>query len=166
MRGVKFSPKVSEACDGLMLPGRSLSNLTALHVARYFATRGADGAANTETTAIDDDDFQEEKKNCSKHEYKRACQVAFVSAETHYSFEKAVSLIGLGREYLIKVPTKQNGEMDVEQFDLLMTQMENKNLGTKREFHSLLVSRLAVPFVGLFTIWKQLLEFVSSMKRG
>ena len=36
-------------------------------------------------------------------------------------------MIGLGRENLVKVSTKQNGEMDVEQLDLLMTQMENEN---------------------------------------
>jgi hypothetical protein len=119
----------SEACDGLMLPGGSLSNLTALHVARHFATRGA-SAANTETTAIDNNAFEEEKKDESKHESERGCQVsvstseppqlvAFVSAEAHYSFEKAVSVIGLGRENLIKVPTKQNGEIDVEQLDLI-----------------------------------------------
>ena len=39
---------------------------------------------------------------------------AYVSAEAHYSFLKAVSVIGLGRENLVKVPTTATGAMCVD----------------------------------------------------
>ncbi|MEL6813975.1 MAG: aminotransferase class V-fold PLP-dependent enzyme [Cyanobacteria bacterium J06598_3] len=48
--------------------------------------------------------------------------VAFVSAEAHYSFGKAVQLLGIGSEQLWKVPTTADGEMDVAALESLIAQ--------------------------------------------
>lgn len=39
--------------------------------------------------------------------------IAFVSEESHYSFDKAAHLLGIGTEQLWKVPADSNGKMDV-----------------------------------------------------
>ena len=39
--------------------------------------------------------------------------IAFVSAESHYSFDKAVQLLGIGSDNLWKVPADADGKMDV-----------------------------------------------------
>ena len=128
----------SETCDGLMLPGGSLSNLTALHVARHLARNGVPDIPNR--TSISDkpgNHFHEEKKDDeSVHDsYPMEAPelVAFVSNEAHYSFKKACSVIGLGQDNLIAVPTKQNGPMDAEQLELLFTQLEEDNKFLERK---------------------------------
>jgi sulfinoalanine decarboxylase len=42
---------------------------------------------------------------------------AFVSDDAHYSLDKAVNILGIGTENLIKVPTTKNGEMDALALD-------------------------------------------------
>lgn len=109
--------------DGLVLPGGSLSNLTALHVARYYATtniypRNAIHQSN--------DEFRFEEKKIEDEWDKNKQFVAFVSSEAHYSFIKAIKVLGMGAENLIVVPTLENGQMDPNQLDLLMTQNRNR----------------------------------------
>jgi len=69
--------------DGLFVPGGSLSNLYALHVARHRACPQVKTQGNAAAGQL----------------------CAFVSDEAHYSYEKACSLLGLGTDNLVKVPT-------------------------------------------------------------
>lgn len=39
--------------------------------------------------------------------------IGFVSADAHYSMEKAANIIGLGTDHLFKVPVNEQGEMDM-----------------------------------------------------
>ncbi|GMI03903.1 hypothetical protein TrLO_g6683 [Triparma laevis f. longispina] len=80
------------SCDGLMMPGGSLSNLMALHCARHQKFPETLGKGNSAMAPR---------------------PMAFVSAEAHYSFLKAISVLGLGRDNLVKVATGENGEMSV-----------------------------------------------------
>ncbi len=150
--------------DGLMLPGGSLSNLTALHLARHYYLHGnkpihydendKNSSYNTstihnpdyETFLVDDDDDNNndysdktdtdtpEKKVTLHHSCtldrstipnetkKEPRLIAFVSNESHYSFQKAASVTGMGRENLISVRTLPNGQMDVHHLDDLLSQ--------------------------------------------
>lgn len=79
------------AHEGLFVPGGSFSNLYALHLARLrvdpdVRERGHDGAR----------------------------LVAFTSAHAHYSLEKAVMLLGLGRRALVEVACDERGRMRPE----------------------------------------------------
>lgn len=112
--------------DGLMIPGGSMSNLTALHIARYYARNC--GLQSMKVNDLQAHGAHEEKKqeDCSKYPSLPDTElVAFVSSEAHYSFAKAVSVTGIGNKNLVVVPTLQNGQMDVRQLDILMTQLEN-----------------------------------------
>lgn len=118
--------------DGLMLPGGSLSNLTALHAARYVCSlRIPERKAPTENAHYFSESYGEEKKD-NMGDYLKIRQsststkptlVAFVSAEAHYSFAKSIKVAGLGSKNMVVVPTLQNGQMDVDQLDALMTEM-------------------------------------------
>ena len=46
---------------------------------------------------------------------------AFVSADAHYSMEKAANILGIGTTHLIKIPVNSKGEMDI---DLLEENLE------------------------------------------
>ncbi len=72
--------------DGIMVTGGSNSNLVGMLVARntLFPETKTKGLGNKIFTA-------------------------FVSEESHYSFDKAVNLMGLGTKNLIKVPADKNG---------------------------------------------------------
>ena len=74
---------------GIMVTGGSNANLMAIHCAR---TRMFPDAKHSGNPAKD------------------LC--IFVSKEAHYSFQKAVSLLGLGLNNLIKVDSTDQGEMD------------------------------------------------------
>jgi glutamate/tyrosine decarboxylase-like PLP-dependent enzyme len=117
--------------DGLMLPGGSISNLTALHTARYYS-RNAMNLSNPCDSTVNDT-VQEEKKFDEFHNtadgtnsFKMPELVAFVSSEAHYSFAKAASVTGLGTKNLVVVPTLPNGQMDVDALDNLMSEMEQQ----------------------------------------
>lgn len=95
--------------DGMMIPGGSLSNLTALHVARhYFLSNYMNGQM----------DIEEKKKDDWENNSPRvdiiSKLVAFVSQEAHYSFLKAAAVIGLSKENLIQIPTLSSGEMNTK----------------------------------------------------
>jgi glutamate/tyrosine decarboxylase-like PLP-dependent enzyme len=109
--------------DGLVLPGGSLSNLTALHVARYYATTNI---YPLNAVHQSNDEFRFEEKKIEDDWDKNKQFVAFVSSEAHYSFIKAIKVLGMGAENLIVVPTLENGQMDPNQLDLLMTQNRNR----------------------------------------
>jgi Glutamate decarboxylase and related PLP-dependent proteins len=117
--------------DGLMLPGGSISNLTALHTARYYSRNVTNLSYTCDSTV--NDAVQEEKKidefyhtaDGSKS-YKLPELVAFVSSEAHYSFAKAASVTGLGTKNLVVVPTLPNGQMDTDALDRLMSVTEQQ----------------------------------------
>jgi len=79
-----------EKVDGLFVPGGSISNLYALQVARFRACPQIKAEGNAAAVGL----------------------VAFVSEEAHYSYQKACSLMGLGSNNCVKVPTdKMTGAM-------------------------------------------------------
>jgi len=55
----------------------------------------------------------------------------FVSADAHYSMEKAANILGLGTNRLIKIPVTATGEMDVA---VLATQLEETTAGGRWPF--------------------------------
>jgi glutamate/tyrosine decarboxylase-like PLP-dependent enzyme len=115
--------------DGLMLPGGSISNLTALHLARYMSTKKYPQHNPFNLLDASQEVDSDEKTDKVHHMDSRVSQsiqqtqeyptnlVAFVSQEAHYSFGKAVSITGLGLSNLITVPTLPNGTMNVEALD-------------------------------------------------
>jgi glutamate/tyrosine decarboxylase-like PLP-dependent enzyme len=75
--------------EGVLNPGGSMSNLSALHLARHRAAP--------------------EVLKQGLHAAPRL--VAFTSEQAHFSLERAMALAGMGRESLIKVPCDEAGRM-------------------------------------------------------
>lgn len=83
--------------DGIMVTGGSNANLVAMLLARntlYPETKKS-GVLPLKLTV-------------------------FVSEEAHYSFEKAANIMGLGTEQVIKVPSDDDGKMDLKALELLI----------------------------------------------
>jgi len=125
--------------DGLMLPGGSLSNLTAIHLARHYCRLKSphDKLRNTNNHPSrfeSDDENQVQMDEATKSGSSKSTLVAFVSSEAHYSFSKSASVTGIGNENLIIVPTLSNGQMDVCQLDLLMTRVKEESYTRKIPF--------------------------------
>lgn len=108
--------------DGLMLPGGSLSNLTALHLARHY-WRLNDQASNV---TLERDEKKEEETV-----FHQSTILAFVSDEAHYSFKKSAAVTGIGIENVVLVPTLKSGQMDVEKLEMLLIRAENENSNTQ-----------------------------------
>ena len=81
--------------EGQMTTGSSNANMIAMMVARNQALKGAkqQGLFNQKPL------------------------FAFVSEDAHYSLDKAVNILGIGTENLIKVSTTKNGDMDALALD-------------------------------------------------
>lgn len=78
--------------EGVLNPGGSMSNLSALHLARHRALPEA-----------------------LQHGLRGGPRlVAFTSEQAHFSLERAMALAGLGREALVKVPCDEGGRMRPE----------------------------------------------------
>ena len=147
-----YNELINNRYDGLMLPGGSLSNLTAIHVARHYSLHGTQqnmtqpnsNNNNNATITTDptsriisstnnqnDNIFFEEKKDSvsyyGNHLEPKVELLGFVSSEAHYSFAKAASVTGIGIDNLISVPTLPNGQMDVGKLDSLLSAFENGN---------------------------------------
>lgn len=90
--------------EGLFLPGGSMANLHALHLARWRA--------------------QPESLRTGKIPGRL---VAFTSAEAHYSLGKAMALLGLGSDNLVRVPTGPDGGMDVVALDRAIRQAKRRH---------------------------------------
>ncbi|KAI9342702.1 pyridoxal phosphate-dependent transferase [Pilaira anomala] len=92
---------MGEKAGGLLCPGGSASNLLALVTARnkFFPKIKKEGYFP----------FPYNKKaNYGK-------LAVFTSEHSHYSIEKAVQVMGLGSDSIIKVPVDETGRMDVSQ---------------------------------------------------
>ncbi|NJL42397.1 MAG: glutamate decarboxylase [Pseudanabaena sp. RU_4_16] len=86
-------------CFGTLTAGGSLANITALLLARnhhqpQYIFQGVENVGGT-------------------HPAGNRRLVALISDAAHTSFDKAMNVVGLGRERLIKVATNARGEMDV-----------------------------------------------------
>ncbi len=90
--------------EGIMLTGGSNANLMALHVARQFKFPEVKALGNNSRNLV-----------------------AFVSEESHYSFSKAINLLGIGSENLIKIKAIK-GKMDPSslEHEILKAQHGNK----------------------------------------
>lgn len=121
--GIGNTLKDESKYDGLMLPGGSLSNLTALHLARHY-WRMNDQASNVTFER----DEKKEEEPVFHHQNKI---LAFVSDEAHYSFKKSAAVTGIGIENVVLVPTLKNGQMDVEKLEMLLIRAENENSNTQ-----------------------------------
>ena len=141
--------------DGLMVPGGSLSNLTALHIARHhwLVTNGYDPPIRARQDDAGDDLDQAESDTDDDEEKKDDCailsrnlieakpvqidtgerripprMVALVSDEAHYSFRKAMAVTGIGASNLIAVRTLRNGQMDPDALDEAIRQAKERDL--------------------------------------
>lgn len=85
-----IGPSFEASHDGLMVPGGSIANLYAMHLARHRAAPGV----------------QEEGASAAHN------LVAFVSEDAHYSYLKSARLIGLGSKNLVSVKSNDCGGMD------------------------------------------------------
>ncbi len=83
-------------CFGTLTAGGSLANISALLLARNWK--------------------QPHSKSLGNHHQ----LVAFVSDAAHTSFEKAMNVIGVGKDNLIRVPTNQRGEIILEELESAM----------------------------------------------
>ncbi|KAL3786823.1 hypothetical protein HJC23_008097 [Cyclotella cryptica] len=139
--------------EGLMIPGGSLANLTAMHAARHrWKVRNGFVKTNTEATVVireawmENENREEEKKfdDASMHgqqqDYNLLSEfdsnpltndaseepalVAFVSSEAHYSFSKSARVLGIRDVDLIVIPTHADGSMDVSQLAKRIEELE------------------------------------------
>ena len=144
-----------QKCDGLMVPGGSLSNLTALHIARHhwlvtngydppIRARQDDAGDNVDQAESETDDNEEKKDDCAilSRNLNEAMpvqvdtgerripprMVALVSDEAHYSFRKAMAVTGIGASNLIAGRTLRNGQMDPDALHEAIRQAKEKGL--------------------------------------
>jgi glutamate/tyrosine decarboxylase-like PLP-dependent enzyme len=85
---------------GLLVSGGSMANLVGLAVMRFVKAQGAIRARG----------FQDEA----------APMIVYTSAQGHSCIEKAVELLGIGHDYLRKIPTDRAQQLNL---DLLMAQI-------------------------------------------
>lgn len=90
--------------EGVLNPGGSMSNLSALHLARHRAA-----------------------PEVLKQGLRTAPRlVAFTSEQAHFSLERAMALAGLGREALVKVPCDTSGRMKPEALEQAVRQSRER----------------------------------------
>eukprot|EP00835_Amoeboradix_gromovi_P007045 NODE_1017_length_2136_cov_0.617575.p1 type:complete len:501 gc:universal NODE_1017_length_2136_cov_0.617575:277-1779(+) len=89
--------------SGIMNPGGSHSNLTAMVTARNYILSDIKQKGITKPLAV------------------------FTSNHSHYSIDKAAMVMGIGLDNVIKVPTI-NGQMDPEQLDVLVQKSKEDGL--------------------------------------
>lgn len=90
-----FTDKNAPNRDGIMVPGGSISNLYAFHLARTKLNPKLNGAGMYITTPMK----------------------VFCSDQAHYSLKKSMMLSGLGSYHLITIPTDKNGKMIIEKLE-------------------------------------------------
>jgi len=80
-------------CFGTLTAGGSLANISAMLLARNWKSPQSKSFGNSQQL------------------------VAFVSESAHTSFEKAMNVIGVGKENLVRVPTNYRGEISLESLE-------------------------------------------------
>lgn len=98
--GKKFG--LSSNCFGTLTAGGSLANITALLLARNHQ------------------DQRILREGVKKNLF------AFVSEAAHTSFDKAMNVLGLGKEQLIKIPTNYRGEILIDPLQDAIKQVKQK----------------------------------------
>jgi putative pyridoxal-dependent aspartate 1-decarboxylase len=88
---------------GIITSGGTLSNITALWCARNSSLGPCDGFLGVETEGL--------QAGLAHYGYNGA--VVIGSRLMHYSFDKAVGVLGLGTKGLVKLPTNIRGELEV-----------------------------------------------------
>lgn len=91
--------------EAQMTTGSSNANMVAMLCAR-----------NNTSTAIKGDGLIQSKP-----------LTAFVSADAHYSLDKAANVLGIGTHNLVKVPVNKHGEMDPAQLEEALENSQRKN---------------------------------------
>jgi len=122
---IVYGEEKSTSCDGIMVPGGSISNLNALHVARqhFIAKMRKSTTVCSFEQQFDQNEDDEKKTRDMDRNFTSDWLdpepelVAFISEEAHYSFVKAAAVIGLKNENIIKIPTLANGIMDTKYLD-------------------------------------------------
>ena len=98
------SRNTQAGAHGMFTPGGATSNLYALHLARAFCQPEA---------------LMEGHFNCAR-------LVAFTSQQSHYSLDKAVAMVGLGRSSLVRVPCDEVGRMRVDKLNVAVRSCQSE----------------------------------------
>lgn len=120
--------------EGLMIPGGSLANLTAMHAARH---RWKVMNGYTKEKQQQPPKEEEENSHLVYNYNKSTCpdMVAFISSEAHYSFSKSARVLGIREDDLIVIPTHSDGRMDVNMLAIKMKELEDEgeaNQGSRK----------------------------------
>ncbi len=94
---------LSSNCFGTLTAGGSLANITACLLARNHHDQTIIHRGNTQLL------------------------YAFVSEAAHISFEKAMNVIGLGKDQLIKIPTNPKGEILIDRLKEAITRVKQND---------------------------------------
>jgi glutamate decarboxylase len=97
----------AESTLGMVASGGTLANITAMWCARNARLGPRDGFPGVFQAGL-----SEALRACG---YRRAVIVG--SSLMHYSLEKAVDLLGIGRQSLIRVPAREDGSIDPGQLE-------------------------------------------------
>ncbi len=89
-------------CFGTLTAGGSLANISAMLLARNWK--------------------QPQSKDLGNSHHLTSHLVAFVSDAAHTSFEKAMNVVGLGKENLLRVPSNDRGEIILEALESMIQQ--------------------------------------------
>ncbi|MDY0300585.1 MAG: putative pyridoxal-dependent aspartate 1-decarboxylase [Trichlorobacter sp.] len=108
----------SQAALGALCSGGTIANITALWVARnrYFAAE--DGFKGI---------YQEGLFKALRHKGVEGIAI-LVSERGHYSLGKAVDLLGIGRDNLIKVPADEHNRIDMQELRAKCRQLKGENI--------------------------------------
>lgn len=146
--------------EGLMIPGGSLANLTAMHAARHrwkvrngfvkskdgncmecWMEDGVEEEKKFDDILVSNDDSNLRSESLPGGVQEEPALVAFVSSEAHYSFSKSARVLGIRDEDLIVIPTHEDGRMNVSELAKRIEDMEHE-----LETESLPFRRKRVPF--------------------
>jgi putative pyridoxal-dependent aspartate 1-decarboxylase len=97
----------AESTLGTIVSGGTLGNISALWCARNRRLGPCEGFAGIHQAGM--------SEALRAHRYRRA--VVIGSSLMHYSLEKAVDLLGIGRQALIRVPATERGSIDVSRLE-------------------------------------------------
>ena len=115
--------------EGLMIPGGSLANLTAMHAARHrWKVMNGYTKEQQQQQPKEEEEEEDEDSHLVYNYNKSTCpdMVAFISSEAHYSFAKSARVLGIREDDLIVIPTHSDGRMDVHMLAMKMKELEEE----------------------------------------